>query len=137
VELLSNLAWLAVAISLWVYWLAHRRGTRSKSLLPAVGVQVMALLMVTAISLPVISITDDLHAGQLPAEVERSVRNDRHLAPAAPASIVPFALALLVFCLNSLRPRRISYIAAEQPARLQPLGHLRTLWSRPPPAAHA
>lgn len=135
-ELLSNFAWLAVVIPLWGLWLVRQRGARTRSVLPAVAVQLMALAMLTAILLPVISITDDLHGGQMPAEVKRSVlQADRQISPSAPAGLVPFALALPALCMKSLLPRGVALIALEEPAERQTRAHLRHLWSRPPPMA--
>ena len=135
-ELQCNLGWLAVSISLWGWWLARRRGAKQGSLLPAVAVQWTALAIVTAILLPVISVTDDLHDCQLPAEVKRSlVQSDRHSASEATLDIVPFALARPALAMNLLRPRRIGFLALEQRAPLQQMGYLHPLWSRPPPAS--
>lgn len=134
-EVLSNLVWLAVAIALWGLWFANLRGARKKSLLPAIGVQVMALAMLTGILLPVISVTDDLQASHMPAEVERtSARSDRHLSPALPTKL-PFALAVLTSWLSSRHPRRVALLAREESVQRQKHGHLIPLWSRPPPTA--
>lgn len=138
VELLSNFAWLTAVIPLWGLWLVRQRGARTGSVLPAVGVQLMALAMLTAILLPVISITDDLHGGQLPAEVKRSVlQSDRQLSPAAMPGILPFALALLAVSVNLRRSRRLGFLAGEQPAQPQMRGYVHSLWCRPPPQARA
>jgi len=135
VELLSNLVWLAVAISLWGLWFWRRRDPREGSLVPRVGLQVIALAMLTAILLPPISITDDLHGCQLPAEIKRTVvRSDQPLAPATPSSILPYALALVAFWLCPLHLNKIAFFAVEEMAPRQRSGHLLSLWSRPPPA---
>lgn len=135
-ELLSNLVWLAVAISLWGFWLVHRRSVRKGSLFHAVGVQVIALAMLTTILLPAISITDDLHASQFPAEIKRSVlQGDQHHNPAAPPSILPVALALLAFCMRPSRPRIVTFLSAETAVSCRQVAAGRALWSRPPPSA--
>lgn len=134
VELLSNLVWLAIAISLWGLWLWRRRGPREGSLCPHVGLQVIALAMLTAILLPPISITDDLHSCQLPAEIRRTVmRGDQPFAPVAPPSILPFALTLMAFYLVSLCPRKATLLTLEESDTRQMRGHLVSQWSRPPP----
>ncbi len=136
VELLSNLAWLAVAFTLWGLWAAKLRGTRETSFLPRLGVPIMALVMLTAILLPVIAVTDDLHDCQLPAEVKRGVaQSDRQLFPAAPSGSLPFALAHLALCISSLRPGTVAFLAVEENAPRLTQGHLLSPWSRPPPAA--
>lgn len=138
VEILFNLGWLAVTISFWGLWLRRRRGVGKRAALPAVAVQLMALTMLTAILLPVISITDDLHSSQLPAEVKRSVlQSDRQLAPAAAPGILPFALALLAMCMNLRRPCKVGLLAGEVPAQLEMRGYAHSLWCRPPPATVA
>jgi hypothetical protein len=138
-ELLSNLVWLAVAISLWGLWFLRRRGVGKRSLFHSVGTEVIALAMLTTILLPAISITDDLHACQLPAEIKRSVlQSDRHLSPAARPRVQPFPLALLaLFCMSPLDYGGMTFVAVEQPTRSFMRGYLRSLWSRPPPAQTA
>lgn len=98
----------------------------------------MALAMLTAILLPVISITDDLHASQLPAEMKRSVlQGDRQLSHAAAPGILPFALALLALCMNLLRPRKLGFFVGEQSTPPQMGDYARWYWCRPPPTAIA
>lgn len=89
--------------------------------------------MLTAILLPVISVSDDLQASQNPAEVERiASRSDQHgllfdrmhpaptvLQPPGVAAIAgPFPMALVIADIMPLLPRT---------------GHIRLSWSRPPP----
>lgn len=138
-ELLSNLVWLAVAIALWGSWFLRRSGPRKASLLHSVRAEAIALAMLTAILLPAISITDDLHPCQLPAEIRRSVmQGDQHLNHAAPPSIHPFPLALLaLFCISALDHRKLACLVMEPPVQPQMRGYFPSLWSRPPPAATA
>ena len=137
-ELLSNLAWFAVAVSLWGWWSVRRRSARKGPFVQDASAELIALVMLTAILLPAISITDDLHACQLPAEIRRSVlQSDRRLTPAAPPGILPFTLALLALLMSSLKRCRIAYLAAERPASLPPWSYVPFLWGRPPPAATA
>lgn len=78
-EVLCNLVWVAVTIALWSSWHVRRRHARTASILPAIAVQLISLAALTAILLPVISITDDLQAANNPAEVERSAGKRDHL----------------------------------------------------------
>src|SRR5580693_4143140 len=71
-ELLCNLGWLAVTIAVWGFWCVQGRQVKRQLQLPAIAVQLISLCALTAILLPVISITDDLQASNNPAEVERS-----------------------------------------------------------------
>jgi len=129
--------WLAVAVSLWGLWLAARESGRRRSLLPGIGLQLVALGVLTAILLPVISITDDLQANHNPAEVERAsvVRNEGHLPAVPPPSVLPFALALLTLCVAPGGLLSMTHPAEGESARRPIQGYLRSLWSRPPPAA--
>ena len=138
VELLSNLGWLAIIVFLWALWLMRLRGASKRVALPSLAMQLVALAMLTAILLPVISITDDLHACQFPAEVKRSVAQaDRHLAPSGPAGLLLFALALPAMCANFRNSPKIGFLLAEPQAHIQTGEDFRKLWSRPPPAVRA
>lgn len=134
-ELLFNLVWIAVAIYLWGSWLLSRRDGRKRSRLCAFGAKAIPLAVLTVILLPAISITDDLHACQFPAEIKRSeFQSDRHIIPAAPPVQLHFAVALLAFWMTSQDSRSSYMLQMEPPARLATCGHFRTLWCRPPPA---
>ncbi|MGO9325121.1 MAG: hypothetical protein ACLP07_11220 [Terracidiphilus sp.] len=135
-ELLCNLAWVAVSTVLWSSWLVRRRHARTASILPAIAVQLISLAALTAILLPVISITDDLQASNNPAEVERSAgkrdhlfsfQQDRHGAPGIVALAVP--------CLRPSLLTRFSLPPADFAVPAQGTAHAPTQWSRPPPAA--
>lgn len=138
-EILSNLAWGLVVVVLWGFWLKGlsrgEQGARGKVLLPAIGVQLVALAMLSAVLLPVISVTDDLQSANFPAEVERAGgRNDRHLALDQPMHPLPVALALLIFSLRPLRLHTIAFLRGDELLPRQRNAYARTLWSRPPPA---
>lgn len=140
-EILSNLAWGLVVVVLWGLWLNSlpRRGEQGSraqaSLLPAIGIQLVALAMLSAVLLPVISVTDDLQSANIPAEVERAGgRNDRHLALDQVAHPLPIALALLIFSLPPLRLHTIAFLTSDELLPRQHEAYARTLWSRPPPA---
>jgi len=134
-ELVCNLAWLAVAIVLWGNWFARARRETRASLLPAVAVQVIALAALTAILLPVISITDDLQASNNPAEVERSVvKRDQLLCPHSP-HIAPGTVALIVPCLHPSLLRKLSILPIDFSAHVRTSAPSLAMWSRPPPVA--
>ena len=133
-ELLSNLAWFAVALALWLTWLARRRaGGKLRS---GIAVQLTALAVLTLILLPVISVSDDLQASHNPAEVERTcVRNDLHLlGPQAPPHAAA-ALTIIISCLLLSSPRIIAFLRPPSLPRSEWMAHVRALPSRPPPAA--
>jgi hypothetical protein len=135
VELLFNLMWAAVIAALWAFWLG-RRFRRGASPQPGIGVQLLALVTLSAILLPVISITDDLQAARYPAEVQRAGdRSERHtLLGNAPHSL-PVALAILVFSLRAPARDDIASLTANDPISRNRIVFERTLWSRPPPSA--
>ena len=135
-ELLFNLIWAMVVIVLWGKWL-HRQRDGSKAFLPPrTAIQIIAMAMLSAVLLPVISITDDLQAYHNPAEVQRtSDRNDRHAVLAKASHGLPVALALLAFCLRPMRLHTVAFLTANDPMPQSQIAFGRTLWSRPPPSA--
>jgi hypothetical protein len=136
VELLSNLAWIAVALALWSQWLSQRR--RGSARLPrmTLGVQVTALAVLTMILLPVISVSDDLQQSHNPAEIERtSVRSDQHLVRPDAAQPAPPALAFVISYFLLASPHTITFLRASTRQRTSPLLHNCVFASRPPPTA--
>ncbi|MGA8530399.1 MAG: hypothetical protein WB622_11845 [Acidobacteriaceae bacterium] len=135
-EVLSNLAWIAVALTLWSMWLTERRRRRGGSLLPGLGVQLSALAVLTFILLPVISLSDDLQASRNPAEVERTcIRNDQHLLRPDAVPPVPAALTVVFSFLLLASPRTIAFLSAPSLPRSEWAAHVRVFTSRPPPIA--
>ncbi len=141
-EILCNLVWGLVVVVLWGLWLKGlpRRGEQGArgqaSLLPRIGIQLVALAMLSVVLLPVISVTDDLQSANFPAEVERAGgRNDRHLSLDQLTHPLPVALALLVFFLPPLRLHTVAFLSTEELLPRQHHAYARTLWSRPPPTA--
>ena len=136
VEILFNLIWATVIIALWGVWLRRRRCGRKAYLLPGVGIQIIALAMLSAVLLPVISITDDLQPYHNPAEVQRTCdRNDRHSSLAKSPHSLPVALALLASYLRPQRLRTIAILTAVEATPRQQVAYSHTLRSRPPPSA--
>jgi hypothetical protein len=135
-ELLCNLGWLAVTLALWGFWCAQGRQMNRRSLLPAIAAQLISLCALTAILLPVISITDDLQASNNPAEVERGAgkRNQFLCAYHVPHGI-PGTIALTV---SGLRPpllRRLAFLTDDFAVPAQGTAQVLAQWSRPPPEA--
>lgn len=135
-EILSNLTWVAVAVILWAVWMGQRRRARGQSLLPGVGVQLIALAMLTVVLLPAISLSDDLQASQSPAEVERTcVRSDQHALLMAGSQATPVAMALIFSILTDAAPRRTAWLSTECAPAWERICHTRALESRGPPVA--
>lgn len=136
VEIFFNLLWMAITIALGAAWLSSRRNHRAQSLLPAIGVQFVALAMLAVILLPVISLTDDLQATTNPAETERfSRRGDLQPSPDQPVHPVPVALALLVAPRIFPPLRATGLVPDAQPVSQQKSGFSSAVETRPPPAA--
>ena len=134
-ELLCNLAWVAVTVALWSSWFARRRHAKTASILPAIAVQLISLAALTAILLPVISITDDLQAANNPAEVERSAGKRDHLFSFQQAHQgAPGVVALVVSGFRPSLLTRISLLPADSAISSVGVAHLLAPWSRPPPA---
>jgi hypothetical protein len=135
-ELLCNLAWLAVTIALWGFWCAQGRQVKRRSLLPAIAVQLISLCALTAILLPVISITDDLQASNNPAEVERGAgKRNQFLHSHQVPHGVPNMIALTVCGLRSPLLRRLTFLTDDFAVPAQGSAQALAQWSRPPPEA--
>jgi len=135
-ELLCNLVWVAVTVALWSSWLVRRRQARTASILPAIAVQLISLAALTAILLPVISITDDLQAANNPAEVERSAGKRDHLFSFQQALHgAPGIVALVVPAFRPSLLTRFSLLPTDSADPSEGTAHLLAPWSRPPPAA--
>ena len=135
-ELLCNLVWVAVTVALWSSWLVRRRQARTASILPAIAVQLISLAALTAILLPVISITDDLQAANNPAEVERSAGKRDHLFSFQQALHgAPVIVALVVPAFRPSLLTRFSLLPTDSADPSEGTAHLLAPWSRPPPAA--
>ncbi|MFP5229155.1 MAG: hypothetical protein ACLGXA_16185 [Acidobacteriota bacterium] len=132
-ELLSNLTWFAVAICLWWSWLArHRRapGTMARR----VGIELIALVMLSAVLLPVISVSDDLQAARNPIELERtSVRSNRHLSVLDASHPMPAGTALTAPGFIHPSHRWLALLGTDATALPQLAGSRRPHDSRPPP----
>lgn len=136
VEVLSNLIWLVVAVVLIACWLVGLRQKSARSLLPAIGLQLVAVALLAVILLPVISVSDDLQAANTPAEVEHvSRRCDLQPSPDQPLHSLPAALALLVAGMTLPGQQKMEFQAWTEPPVRPVRGHVRALATRPPPAA--
>jgi hypothetical protein len=136
VESLCNFGWLAVTIAFWGFWCAQGRKAKRWSLLPTIAVQLISLCALTAILLPVISITDDLQASNNPAEVERgAVKRNQFLNLDRVSHGVPGAIAYTVPGPRPLHMRMLAILPANFAVAAKESAHLIAPWSRPPPVA--
>ncbi len=135
-EIFFNLLWVAVAIMLCTMWCADLQRNRKESLLPTIGIQLVALAVLVAILLPVISLTDDLQAATNPAETERVCRrSDQQPSPDRPLHRVPVALAVLD-APRIFPPVPVTRLrAVAEPVSQQAQAFYRAFATRPPPEA--
>jgi hypothetical protein len=131
VETFFNLLWVAVTAALVAVGVAIRP-RRAKSLLPAMGAQLTAFVVLALILLPVISLTDDLQTRVSPAETEHVTRRG-DLQPSPDQRLHPLALLAFAPGIPSLSVRES--VAAEQRPLRQMHGFSRAFVTRPPPAA--
>ena len=134
-EILSNVVWVTVALALCCVWLVQSRCLRGAFLRSGIGTQLIALVVLSVILLPVISVSDDLQASHNPAEVERTcVRSDQHLLLPDAAPAAPAALAFVLTCLLLGSTRLLAFVRPTASLCPEQSGHVRSLACRPPPA---
>ncbi|MGC1871337.1 MAG: hypothetical protein WA700_10300 [Acidobacteriaceae bacterium] len=83
-ELLLNLLWLATSASLGVALLYSRRGVASEGYVHSHSAAWVSYLILVAMLLPVISMTDDLQAMVTPTDGEQIVRRIESAVPGHP-----------------------------------------------------
>jgi len=128
-ELILNLAWAVLAAAMLCSWLRFSPGVGRER-----QRQLVALAVLLVILFPVISVTDDLLAGQNPAEPDTSLRRDHGLV--TPHSILPaVAMPSSLNFAASLTPgdRRSTPCTDAGPSIASP--SLATIQNRPPPVA--
>lgn len=134
-ELIFNLIWLALSSVLVGLWLWHRDRWADDPLRSSLTVQIVALLLLVVILLPVVSLTDDLHATALLYESDHVWRRGDF------QTAIDFALHTLTIALIGLgffdlvsRRRRIGWFSQAVPRVTSCAGYLRLVGIRPPPA---
>lgn len=129
-EIFLNLAWAAVSlvlVSLWFRYGNTENMSRRR--------QIVALAILIAILLPVISVSDDLMAMQNATETDTCLRRDQFL-PAHAHTLLPFVAVLTPAFFDALHLGplgRMAPHALPTVSRLQP--EIPALQNRPPPAA--
>lgn len=129
-ELFLNLAWAAVSVVLVCLWLRFGiTGDTSRRR------QIVALAILIAILLPVISVSDDLMAMQNATETDTCLRRDQFL-PTHAHTLLPFVAVLTPAFFDGLHLGplgRMAPHALPTVSRLQP--ERSAFQNRPPPAA--
>ena len=135
VELLFNLLWLALSVTLLVFsFFSHKRCEKGARY-PTIQTRIIALAVLIVILLPAVSLTDDLQACTAPMETEHVTRRVDFL-PAGP-DVLHHAIFTVTTPIFSLQAARLQMIASTAPVRQTEkpyAGYLRRLSIRPPPA---
>ena len=135
-EILSNVVWVTVALVLCGVWFVQSRCLRGASLRSGSGAQLIALIVLSVILLPVISVSDDLQASLNPAEVERCcARSDQHPPLLDPPPPAPAGLAAIVALFLLDPPRAAAFLDLPAPSVCEQCSHVRARACRPPPLA--
>lgn len=133
-ELLFNLLWLAIAALLVGLWLL-RTARATDPVRHGIGVQLIALALVVVILLPVVSLTDDLHATALLAESDHVFRRSDFQAVGDLAlHLLSVAIAAVTLFNISSRSRTLAWLSFPANKAASRAGYLHILGSRPPPA---
>jgi hypothetical protein len=131
-EMALNLAWIAGAGVACACWLRFPAETRSRH---ARSPQVVALAMLLVVLFPVISLTDDLQAANLPAETEGTARRMLQAAHVSvPVAVNAVGIVAAAICAPTPGAAKAAlYRGPTAPVRQIPW--LDAAAIRPPPAA--
>lgn len=132
VELFLNLVWLATSLFLvagWI-WSIH------KGHIEFDWTTLVALVVLIVILFPAISMTDDLVAMNVPAEVDHAIRrSEAPLAPVALLGILGMFAAFLLALLKLTLPGVSFRIGTRRFSATLLAGFIRACGVRPPPSA--
>lgn len=133
-ELFFNLLWVATSLLIIGLWLVcTARGV--DPVRHSLGVQLVALALLIIILLPVVSLTDDLHATALLAESDHLWRRCDFQA-IGDFVLNAISVAIAGLALLNVAPRRqaVAWLAVPDRKENSCAGYLRILGTRPPPA---
>lgn len=133
-ELFFNLLWVATSLLIIGSWLVcTARGV--DPVRHSIGVQLIALALLIIILLPVVSLTDDLHATALLAESDHLWRRCDFQA-LGDFALHAISVAIVGFTLLNIAPQRqtVAWLAIPDRRPDSCAGYLRILGTRPPPA---
>lgn len=135
VEVLFNLAWVAITFALFAAWCNGKRAKKRNSALPSIAIQLVAVALLAAILLPVISLTDDLQTTPTLADTEHLSRcADIQPTHDQLLHALPVAFAQWVATTPPVRPQPGTILALDQPPSIVLQGFIRVVGSRPPPS---
>ena len=135
VELFFNLLWLAISVLMVGLWLLRTARGTNDPVRHSIGVQLVALALLIVILLPVVSLTDDLHATALLAESDHVFRRgDLQAVGDLALHLLPLATAAVILLNISPRSRTLAWLSFPANRANSCAGYLRILGTRPPPA---
>jgi hypothetical protein len=133
-ELLFNVAWLALSLGLVCFWFSSQRRHCRKSQGATLCVQIITLALLILILLPVVSLTDDLCATATPVEVEHfSRRGDLLPAHNIFLHTISAALSGLPFHQDAPYQQYPGLTSSDHIPGHPQTGHLSIAGIRPPP----
>ena len=134
-ELVFNLLWLAISALIVGLWLLHTARGGHSPVRHSIGVQLIALALLIIILLPVVSLTDDLHATALLAESDHLCRRvDFQVIGDLALHFLAAATASVTLLNISPRSRTLAWLSFPMNKATSCAGYLRILGTRPPPA---
>lgn len=134
-ELFFNLLWVAVSLLMVGFWLLRTARATGDPVRHSIGVQLVALALLIIILLPVVSLTDDLHATALLAECDHLWRRCDFQA-IGELALHAISVAITGFALLSVSPqqRTVAWLAVPDRKTNSCADYLPILGTRPPPA---
>ena len=131
--------WLILGLSLISTWSAHLWRTRAgkpNELLPSLGLQLTAILLLVILLFPVISLTDDIAMCTAPRDAERALRLHDPFDGAQPAQALPVSTMAWMDAVADMFCKGPSYPVEPEANVIQQLaGTQSPIDSRPPPVA--
>lgn len=134
-EILFNLVWVALSVTLSVLWLRRRVPHDDDSHSVSLKTQFVALAVILLILLPVVSLTDDLQAFIAPAEVEHACRRGDAL-PGHDSQLQSQLAFVATWLIVLYSPNTVAVGSAEQSTEVfyPAFNFSRPFQSRPPPS---
>lgn len=133
-ETLFNLLWAAISLLMLGVWLV-RTAHEIDPVRHSIGVQLVVLALLIIILLPVVSLTDDLHATALLAESDHVLRRvDLQAVGDLALHLLSVAIAVVTLLNISPRSRTVAWLSFPANKAASSTGYLRILGTRPPPA---
>lgn len=133
-EAFFNLLWVAISLLMVGFWLARTARGDDDPVRHSIGVQLIALALLIVILLPVVSLTDDLHASAMLAEADHMWRRcDFQAIGDLALHAVAVAITGLALLQIASQSRTVAWLSMP-PRKANPCsGYQCVLATRPPP----